>query len=190
MSCVYVPQIQAEFGKSITDEEINREFQEIERVFLCFEEMVGSIISTEDNVYDYGTLDNSYTLDPAFGVLQYMELQGDVELELSAPQHGDSRIITLVIANGGSLATNNYGRFNFRSGVVWTSMKDAPEMDGKPWNMYANAIGDTSGVQYTGFYGAIVTCIHDGLGWTYLVFARHHLQINDPADPLDIYSRR
>jgi hypothetical protein len=155
----------------------------------CFEEQIGKIISTVDNIYNHGIIDNSYTMDPAFGVIQYAELQGDVELELSEPQEGDPRLITLILANAGSLATDNYGRFNFKSGTTWTSDRD-DVMDGKPWNMYANMIGDTSGVQYEGFYGAAVMCIHDGVGWLYLVFARHHLDIDNPAIPGDIYDWR
>ncbi len=189
MTCTYVPQITAEFGKVITDPEINFEFQAIESAFACFEEQIGSFISTTDNIYDYGIIDNSYILTPAFGVLQYMELQGDVDLELSQPKEGDSRIITLVIANAGSLDNGNYGRFNFPLGTSWTADRD-DVMDGKPWNMYSNIIGDTSGAQYAGFYGAIVTCIHDGTDWIYLVYARHHLDIwNDPIVG-DIYDWR
>lgn len=189
MSCSYVPIIKAEFAKVITDQEINHEFQMIEEAFLCFEEQIGSFLSTEDNIYDYGVIDNSYILNPAFGVLQYMEVQGDVELELSQPEPGTSRLITLVIGNAGSIAEGNYGRFNFKSGVAWACDRDG-SMDGKPWNMYANIIGDTSGTQYEGFYGAIVNCIHDGVNWIYLVYARHHLDIwNDPIVG-DIYDWR
>lgn len=188
--CLYIPQITAEFGKTITSDEIDHEFQEIERVFTCFEEQIGTLLTQEDNVYDYGIVDNSYTLDPAFGILQYLELQGDVELELSQPADGDPRIITLIIANAGSVDTNNYARFNFKSGVAWSADRDEPLMDGKPWNMYANTVGDTSGTKYEGFYGAVVTCIHDGVGWVYLVYARHHLDINGTPDPNDIYDWR
>jgi hypothetical protein len=191
MSCTYTPQITAEFGKIITDGEINLEFDAIERAFDCLKEQIGSIIASQENVFNHGIVDNSYTIDPAFGVIQYLELQGDVDLTLSPPVEGGARVITLVVANAGSLDTDNYGRFSFKNGTVWTSSKDAPGMDGKPWNMYANTIGDTSGTRYEGFYGAIVLCVHDGLGWTYMVFARHHLKIDELiADPLDVYSRR
>jgi hypothetical protein len=190
MSCNYIPQISAEFGKTITDHEIDAEFQAIERAFDCFEEQIGNTQLKEENIYDYGIVDNSQTLDPAFGVLQYMELQGDVDLELSEPQEGDPRVITLVIANAGSVDQGNYGRFSFPDGTAWTADRDIP-MDGKPWNMYANLIGDTSGTQYEGFYGAIVTCVHDGHGWLYMAYARHHLDINaSEPNPDDIYDWR
>jgi hypothetical protein len=189
MSCLYVPQITAEFGKVITDAEINHEFDEIERVFLCFEEQIGSILSQETNIHNYGIIDNSYTLTPAFGVLQYMELQGDVELDLSAPEDGDPRLISLIIANAGGIDTGNYARFNFRNGTVWSADRDNP-MDGKPWNMFANLTGGETGTQYEGFYGCVVNCIHDGVGWVYIVFGRHHLNIAGALNPDDIYDWR
>ncbi len=188
--CVYIPQINAEFGKLITNEEIDREFQEIERVFECFEEQIGTVLTQEDNIYDHGVIDNSYVIDPAFGIIHYMEIQGDTELSLSEPQENDPRLITLVIANAGSIDNDTYGRFNFKEGTAWSHDRDDP-MDGKPWNMYANLDGSTTGTQYDGFYGGIVQCIHDGHGWIYLVFARHHLNIFDPTpDPDDIYDWR
>jgi hypothetical protein len=190
VKCPYVPQIKAEFGKVITDPEIDFEFQAIEEAFLCLEEQIGTHTSTEENIYDHGIIDNSYTIDPAFGIIHYMEVQGDVELTLDAPAEGTSKIITLIIANAGSVDEGNYGRFNFTSGVAWACDRDAPEMDGKPWNMYANLTGDTSGTQYDGFYGAVVTCVFDDVGWVFYVYARHHLDIyNDPIVG-DIYDWR
>jgi hypothetical protein len=187
--CVYVPQITAEFGKTVTDDEINREFQEIERVFDCFAKSIGSNTETEENITDNGIVDNSYTIDPAFGTIQYLEIQGDTELDIETPELDDPKLITLVIANAGSVETGTYGKFNFKSGTVWTHDRDGA-MDGKPWNMYANLDGSTNGTQYTGFYGGIVQCIHDGAGWIYLVFARHHLDIFSAPNPDDIYDWR
>jgi hypothetical protein len=188
--CTYIPQISAEFGKVITDDEIDFEFQAIENVFLCFEEQIGSNISTEDNIFDHGIIDNSYTIDPAFGIIHYMEVQGDVELTLDVPVQGSSKIITLIIGNAGSLDEGNYGRFNFKNGVAWACDRDAPEMDGKPWNMYANLLGDTSGVKHDGYYGSVVTCVYDDIDWVFYVYARHHLDIfNDPIVG-DIYDWR
>lgn len=184
--CLYVPQITAEFGKTITNEEIDREFQEIERVFDCFADTIGSNKEEEDRIYDNGVIDNSYTINPAFGIIQYLEIQGDTELTLAQPQSGDPRLITLVIANAGSIDTNNYGRFNFPSGQTWTHDRDNP-MDGKPWNMWANLDGSTTGTQYPGYYGGVVVCIHDGLNWIHLVYARHHLNIFGDPNPDDIY---
>jgi len=185
--CIYIPQITAEFGKTITNEEIDREFQEIERVFNCFEEAIGSYTSEETNIHDYGVIDNSYTLTPAFGILQYMELLGDVELEMDIPGEDDPKLITLIIANAGSIELGTYGRFNFKSGTTWSADRDLP-MDGKPWNMWANLDSTETGTQYPGFYGGIVNCIWDGVGWVHLVYARHHLNIFVPTpDPDDIY---
>ena len=158
MTCNYIPQISAEFAKTITNEEIDREFQAIEEAFACFEEVVGSVISTEENIHDYGIIDNSYTLDPAFGIIQYMEIQGDADLELAEPEDGDPTLIALVIAGSGQ------DRFNFPLGLAWSPDRDEPASDSKPWNMFANTDGSQTGTQYEGFYGAVVNCIHDGVG--------------------------
>ena len=188
--CTYIPQITAEFGKTITNDEIDREFQEIERVFACFEEQIGSTTTIEDSIYDHGIIDNSYAIDPGLGVIHYMELQGDTELTVEEPEdEDDPRLITLVIANAGSIDTDNYGKFNFASGTVWSHDRDDP-MDGKPWNMYANLDSSTNGTQYPGFYGGVVQCIHDGTGWIHLVYARHHLDIFGALNPDDIYDWR
>lgn len=187
--CVYVPIISAEFGKTITNQEIDNEFQEIERVFDCFASVIGSTLEQTDRVYDHGIIDNSYTIDPAFGIIHYMELQGDTDITIAEPEEEDPKLITLVIANAGSVETNNYGRFNFPTGTVWSHDRDDP-MDGKPWNMFANLDGSLNGTQYEGFYGGIVQCIHDGVGWVHLVFARHHLDIFNPPIPDDIYDWR
>ena len=187
--CDYIPQITAEFGRTITDTEIDFEFQAIEDAFTCFEEQIGKITLTEDKIYNHGIVDNSYTIDPAFGIIHYLEVQGDTELFLEAPPDGTSRLITLIIGNAGSIEGGNYGRFNFKTGVVWTSDRD-DVMDGKPWNMYANITGEMTGTLYEGFYGCAVQCIYDGVGWIYLVYARHHLDIWNPPIPEDIYDWR
>lgn len=187
--CIYVPQINAEFARTITDAEINFEFQEIERVFDCFTEVIGSTLLEEDTIYDHGIIDNSYTIDPAFGIIHYMEIQGDTELTVDDPGEDGPRLITLIIANAGAVETDNYGRFNFKEGTVWSHDRDDP-MDGKPWNMYANLDGTMTGTQYEGFYGCAVQCIHDGVGWVHLVYARHHLDIFNAFNPDDIYDWR
>lgn len=187
--CVYIPQITAEFGKTITNHEIDLEFQEIERVFTCFATSIGSELNQEDRIYDHGIIDNSYVIDPAFGVIHYMELQGDTEIAIADPEEDDPKLITLIIANAGSITNDTYGRFNFKTGATWSHDRDDP-MDGKPWNMFANLDGSQNGDQYAGFYGAAVQCIHDGVGWIHLTFARHHLDIFSALNPKDIYDWR
>lgn len=189
MSCVYIPQINAEFGRIITDDEINREFQAIEEAFACLEAQIGDDTLDEDTIYNHGIVDNSYTINPAFGIIHYLEVQGDTELHLDPPPDGTSPLITLIIGNAGSIEAGNYGRFNFKSGVTWTSDRD-DVMDGKPWNMYANLTGEMTGTLYEGFYGCAVQCIYDGVGWIFLVYARHHLDIWNPPIPEDIYDWR
>lgn len=187
--CIYVPQISAEFGKTITNAEIDAEFQEIERVFDCFEEQIGTHTLDEENIYDHGLIDNSYTIDPAFGVIHYMEIQGDTSISIDPPGEDDPRLITLIIANAGSIDNDTYGRFDLRDGTCWTHDRDVP-MDGKPWNMYANLDGSTNGTQYEGFYGCAVQCIYDGTGWIHIIWARHHLDIFSALNPDDIYDWR
>jgi hypothetical protein len=176
--CSYTPQITAQFGRTITNEEIDREFQAIEDAMTCFEEQIGDYTAEEDTIHDHGIIDNSYEIDPAFGVIHYMEVQGDVELSILEPQSGDPRLIQLVIADGGS------GRFNFPAGTAWTCDKNGALMDAKPWDMVAGV------TTYTGFYGAVVMSIHDGTGWVYTVFARHDLVLTEDPNPLDIYNWR
>ena len=187
--CTYTPQISAQFGKMITDEEIWREFQAIEEAMLCFVEAIGSVTASEDTIYDHGVVDNSYTINPAFGVIHYLEVQGDTNLTISPPEDGDPKLITLIIANAGAIETENYGRFNFKAGTVWSHDRD-DVMDGKPWNMFANLTGREEGNQYMGFYGCAVQCIYDGTGWLHIVWARHHLNIFGEFEPDDIYDRR
>lgn len=187
--CPYVPQITAEFGRTITDHEIWLEFQAIEEAFDCFVEQIGTHTTIEDSVYDHGLIDNSYIIDPAFGVIHYMEIQGDTNLMIDQPGEEDPKLITLIIANAGAIETENYGRFNFKQGTVWSHDRD-DVMDGKPWNMFANLDGTMTGTQYPGFYGCAVQCIHDGIDWVHIVWARHHLNIFGEFNPDDIYDWR
>lgn len=186
--CIYVPRFGATFGRTITDHEIDREFQEIERTFDCFADLLGER-GQETTIHDHGVIDGSYIIEPGLGIIHYMECLGDVNLTVAQPQGRDPRLITLIIGNAGSVATENYGRFNFQEGVVWSHDRD-DVMDGKPWNMYANLDGSTTGTRYDGFYGAAVQCVHDGVGWLHLVWARHHLNIFGATNPDDIYDWR
>ena len=188
-NCIYIPVISAEFGKVIGDAEIDHEFQEIERVFTCYAEVIGEDINDEDITHDYGVIDNSHTIDASYGIIQYMKVQGDTDITLADPAESDPKLITLVIGNVGSVANDTYAKINFLSGTAWSNDRDDP-MDGKPWNMYANTDGSTSGTQYAGMYGCIVQCIHDGVGWVHLIWGRHHLDVAGTPNPDDIYDWR
>jgi hypothetical protein len=188
-TCSYIPQIKAEFGRTVTDHEIDAEFQAIERAFQCFEEQIGTILLSREKVYNHGIIDNSYTINPAFGIIHYLEIQGDTELQVDIPAPGTPRLITLVIANAGSVENGDYGRFNFKTGATWSADRDHP-MDGKPWNMYPNLTGAATGMPYVGFYGGVVQCVYDGIGWVHMVYARHHLAIDGNLNPDDIYDWR
>jgi len=175
MSCsYYIPAIRAEFGRTITDTEIRNEFQAIEDAMQCVgDEMEGGSSNIVDHV-DLGTITNATVISSANGLVQYMTAEGDIDIEIKVPDEFEPRLITLVIADGGN------GRFNFPTGSAWTTSSNGSAMDGKPW--------DSDGLG--GDYGAIVTCIYDGSGWLYLVFARNDIDFTATAEVEDIYRWR
>ena len=170
----YVPAIRADFGRTITDKEINDEFDAIESMMECVCEQAGGESKVIDNAIDLGTVATSTTILPSNGRLQYMSVEGDVDITVADPADQDSLLLTLVIADGGS------GRFNLPNGLAWTSDSNDGGMDGKPW--------DNDGLG--GDYGAIVTCIHDGTGWVFMVFARNDIDPDDVPDVADLYNWR
>lgn len=175
MSCgPYVPAIKAEFGRTITNKEIDNEFQRIEEVLECICNEAGNNAVLIENAIDLGNVTDSVTIEPSGGIIQYLTVEGDVEITVEEPEDTEPNLITLVIADGGS------GRFNFPLGVAWTSDANGTGMDGKPW--------DNGGLG--GDYGALVTCIYDGEGWIFIVFARHDIDPNDVADVADLYNWR
>ncbi len=97
------------------------------------------------------------------------------EINVATPEDDEPRLITLVMADGGN------GLFNFAVGQAWSTDSNGATMDGKPWNAEW-AVGD---------YGALVTCIYDGEGWLFIVFARNEIDYSKPlADVVDIYNWR
>jgi len=172
----YVPAIRAEFGRTITDTEIWNEFQEIERVMGCLWDLVDSTQTTENNTVDLGTVTENTTIRSSDGIVQYMAVEGDVNIYIAPPAVDDPRVITLMIVNAGD------GRFNFVEGSAWTSDANGLTMDGKPWIVEWQANGD---------YGAMVTCVYDGEGWIHLVYARHNIDYAAvSANVADIYKWR
>ena len=176
MSCgPYVPTIRAEFGRTITEPEINQEFEEIERIMKCMEAAVDNETTVIDNVVDLGTVTDETVISSINGVVQYMTIEGGIELNVATPDDGDPRLITLVMADGGN------GLFNFPVGQAWSTDSNGSGFDGKPWNAEW-AVGD---------YGALVTCIYDGDGWVFIVFARNEIDYAKPlAEVEDVYNWR
>ena len=175
MSCpYYFPVIKAAFARVITDEEINNEFDQIERTFACIEAELDRSIHVNNSAIDLGIVSTSIVINPEDGVLQYITLDGDVEIMFNEPADDDPKLITLVLQDGGS------GRFNFPSGSAWTSDSNGTSMDGKPW--------DTEGLG--GDYGAIVTCLNDGIGWVFMIYARNDIDADAAVEAIDLYNWR
>jgi hypothetical protein len=174
MGCFYTPTLRAGFGRTVTFESINEQFDAIEAAWGCLEALIDTVEFNENNTYDNGTVITEYVFDPSLGSVHYLRLQGDVELSIAAPEEGDPVLITLVLADGGS------GRFNFKSGATWTTDSNGTVMDSKPW--------DNEGLG--GDYGAIVTCLYDGIGWVYMIFGRNDIDFTATAEPADIFNWR
>lgn len=172
--CKYEPRIQIGFGRTITSEVHNEEFQAIEEAFSCICDEVDRINECDAQVYDHGTVSGTYYIDPGLGLVHKMLCEGDVELIIETPDGVDPGLISLMIGDGGD------GRFNFPVGASWSSDAQGVNMDGKPWDPEGTA----------GDYGAIVQCIYDDLGWVHVVFARHDLDQFGPAEVEDIYNWR
>ena len=79
-----------------------------------------------------------------------------------------------MIADGGD------GTFKFTNGATWSTDSNGSTIDGIPW--------DSQGVG--GNYGSIVICIHDGIGWVYLTFARNDIDFLATSDTNDLYNWR
>ena len=170
----YVNTLKAEFGRTISSEGINAQFEAIERTMACIENKIVTTQQTTTTVYDYGTVDTSLDIDPSLGALQRIMLEGDVELTMSEPGANDPKFITLLLGDAGS------GRFNFPAGGTWVSDSEGSSMDGKPW--------DNDGLG--GDYGAMVFCIHDGAGWLFLCFSRNDVDTDGTADTNDLANWR
>jgi len=172
--CGYIPVISADFGKAITRDEINNEFQAIEEALQCVQENIENISHTVVNIINHGSVTERIYIDSGGGLIQYMTVEDNVEIIINEPEVDDPRLITLVIADGAE------GFFNFPEGMTWTSNAHGDGIDGKPW--------DTQGL--AGDYGALVVCIYDGYGWIQMVYARHDIDYTAPADVDDIYRYR
>lgn len=173
MSCYYVNTLKAKFGRKISSEEANEQFDAIEDSMACLEALVDDSTSKDEENHNYGSIDVETLLDPAFGNLQFLTVEGDVPIGFLTPQDEDAKVIYLLISNGGS------GTFTFTNGAVWTTNSNG-EIDGVPW--------DSEGMG--GDYGAVVICIHDGIGWVYMVFARNSIDFTATADVVDLYNWR
>lgn len=174
MTCSYVPQLKIGFAKTVTASDLNAEFDAIEAAFQCLEAALGDSEFTEDTEYIVGVVTETTLLEPSDGAVQFMTVAGDIQISLDEPTGNASRIVTLVIENGGS------GRFNFPEGTAWTSSAQGDLMDGKPWEVNSGS----------GAYGAVVNCVWDGIGWLYMVFARHDIDQEATAKAVDIYGWR
>jgi len=174
MSCRYERVIKARFGRKISAEEANAEFDAIEAAMTCLESLANSSTSVDSDIHNYGTITNETTLDPAFGNMQLLTVEGDVDLDFKAPDEDDPRVIYLLISDGGS------GTFSFPSGSVWATKSQGTSVTGIPWD--PTSLG--------GEYGAVVVCIYDSIGWIYMAFSRNDIDFNAAVNVTDIYSWR
>jgi|GEM_PF-6873071 len=174
MSCSYKNTLKAKFGRKISSEEANEQFEAIEIAMACLEKLADDASSKDEENHNYGSLNTETILDPAFGNLQFLTVEGNVSLGFIDPKEEDPKVIYLIIANGGN------GSFKFNNGAIWSTDSNGSSIDGVPWD--SNGTG--------GKYGSIVICIHDGIGWVYLVFARNDIDFTATADVSDLYNWR
>ena len=174
MSCRYVNTLKADFGRKISSEEANEQFIAIEAAMACLEALTAQVGSKDTEIHNYGSINTTLVLDPAFGNMQKITVEGNVPLDFLNPQEQDPRVIYLLIEDGGD------GSFTFPAGSAWSTNSHGASITGVPW--------DSEGLG--GNYGAMVTCIHDGVGWLYMVFARNDIDFNAVANITDVYSWR
>jgi len=174
MTCEYINTLKAEFGKTITSEAANEQFDAIEAALGCLEDLASEINATHEVIHNWGTVNNTIVLDPSLGSLQFLTIEGDVEISIAKPEEADPNVIYLVIADGGS------GRFNFPVGAVWSTDSRGASIDGVPW--------DSQGTG--GDYGAVILSLYDGEGWLYVVFSRNDIDFTASSDTDDLYNWR
>lgn len=174
MSCSYVNTLKASFARKVTSEEINEQFVAIELAMACIQALAEESNSEDEENHNYGSINTGTLLDPAFGNLQFITVEGNIELAFADPEEEDPKVIYLMIADGGD------GTFKFTNGAVWSTDSNGSTIDGVPWNSAGTA----------GKYGAIVICIHDGIGWIYIVFARNDIDFEAISNPADLYNWR
>lgn len=174
MSCRYVNTLKAEFGRKISAEEANEQFNAIETAMACLEQLANSGQSGETVSHNYGSVSGSTILDPSLGNMQFVTIQGDVNLGFEVPGDADPKVIYLLIEDGGN------GRFKFPTGTAWTTLSHGASISGKPW--------DSMGLG--GNYGAVVVCIYDNLGWVYLCYGRNDINFAVAPEAVDLYGWR
>ena len=174
MSCRYERSIKASFGRKISAEEANAEFDAIEAAMACLENLASSSTSVDSEIHNYGTVTNESILDASNGNMQLLTVEGTVALDFEAPDEDDPRVVYLLIADGGD------GAFIFPAGSAWTTKSQGTDVTGAPWD--PDSLG--------GDYGAVVTCIYDSIGWIYMVFSRNDIDFTAAVNVTDIYSWR
>lgn len=175
MSCRYVPVIKAEFGKKISAEEANAEFDAIEEAMGCLEALADSSTSEDEDIHNYGSVTTETILDPSFGNMQLLTVEGNVAIDFEAPDEDDPRVIYLLVADG-----DGSGSFTLPAGSAWATDSQGTSITGIPWD--PGSLG--------GDYGAVVVCIYDSIGWVYMVFSRNDIDFNAIANVTDVYNWR
>lgn len=171
--CRYVNTMQAEFGRKISAEEANDQFDAIEKAMACLESLAEDT-TTDNTIHIYENVEGTTILDPAFGNMQLVTVEGIVEMSFSEPADDDPKVIYLLIADGGE------GRFKFPAGTAWTTKSQGLNVTGKPW--------DSQGLG--GKYGAVAICIYDGVGWIHICFSRNDIDFTGDPEIVDLYGWR
>jgi hypothetical protein len=173
-SARYNNTLKAEFGRKISSQEANEQFIAIEAAMTCLQSLADDT-TTENTIHIYENIDGTTVLDPAFGNMQLITIEGTVEISFAEPQATDPKVIYLLIADGGD------GLFKLPDGTSWTSLSQGIAVTGKPYN--SEGLG--------GDYGAVVICIHDGTGWLHICFARNDIDFDAATmDIADVYGWR
>ena len=163
--CVYIPNLNIGFGRTVTWKPINDEFDAIEEAFRCLSDLVDKIEVTNITTYIDKGIREEYIVDPGLGAIQRLTIEGDVKLTMAKPGATDYKLVTLIIENGGDGAGGDAHYYFEKAGFVWITDSYGDTLDGKPWAT------DGRG----GDYGCAITCIWDGTGWVLLSFSRNDI---------------
>jgi len=166
--------LKAEFGRKISASEANEQFIAIEAALGCLEDLADQNETDDEEIHNYGSVDTETILDPSFGNLQLLTVEGNVAISFIPPEADDAKVIFLLIADGGS------GSFTLPVGSAWATESNGSAITGVPWN--TNGLG--------GEYGAVVICVYDDIGWLYQVFARNDIDFDAIPNVSDLFNWR
>jgi len=171
---LYVNTLKIEFGRPISDAQLNEQFELIEAALAGLEAIKGEQVPADEDIFDAGsTTEVTHELDAANGVLQSLTVVGTVTISFAVPTTIDPKVIHLMLIDGGS------GKVDFAAGSAWTT----DSMAAQEVKIHES---DTTG----GPAGAFITCIWDGTAWVYLAYGRNDIDFTAAVDVVDLYNWR